>query len=315
MAEIREKINEIMEDMGGRIRNPLILSFILVWLYFHWQLIYLVLTMDSTLPVASRLGSVKIYINEHNNWCGMIGIPLLWSFVSLCLYYLIAIAGQAIRILFGKRFNAFMLYKIDKGAFALKTELDLERKKNNKLQNELNKVKDSSNSLVTENSDLENENGQLSSELNKISGEYERAKTHVYNNEKFIERHQNTLVALLARSKQVKDVAIPRAEVLRNHFSVINGNWNGLYGNFLPQNSGNALNLIIDHESVLDYQGQEVGTMEDFSFEKSLNLVEFKLKKTKDNIVSVDQFYLIIINRDEMIGLYNKDFVSLKREK
>lgn len=310
---MRDKIKEILDDMGSRIRNPLILSFILVWLYFHWQLVYIVFTIEETVPIKLRLDVLKSY-TYSKGWCGMIGWPLLISFLSLIVYYLIAILAQAIKVLLGKRLNAFMLYKFDTGSYAHKSELETERKKNKKLQEELDKARSVQGKYLSENSDLETENSDLGKELNRLSNEYETAKSHIHNNPKFIEKYSNLLVFLLGRANNVEGIKKKNGEILRSHFSVVNGNWEGLYGTFLPQNSGTSLNIIIDNEKVLDFSNNQIGEIIDFSFEKNLDLIDFKLKRIKESPQHLEVFHLIRINRNEMIGLYNDNFVKFKRE-
>jgi hypothetical protein len=314
MVTLRNKVNEIISDMSGRIRNPMILSFILVWLYFHWQLVYLLFTMDTALPMSNRLVSLRTYIADHNNWYGMIGKPLIWSFISLAAYYLIAIVGQAIRIFVGKRLNAHMLSKVDRGAFALKIDLEELRKRNDSLIKELNEVNDSLARYVSDNSKLKTKNDGLSIDLSRITNEYETAKSNILNNPKFIEHFSNTLVVLLGRANKVDGITNRKGEVLKSHFSVINGNWKGLYGGFLPQNSGTVFDVIVHNEMATDFQGNELGSIEDFSFDRGLSLINFKLKRTKETPPRYEAFYLILIHSDEMIGLYNDNFISFKRE-
>lgn len=154
MSELKSKVNEILEDLGGRIRNPLILTFILVWLYYHWTLIYQILTIDNSSPIEFRLGIFKSYIKQNRGWCGMIGIPIFWAFIALPVYYVIGIAAQGIKVIFAKRLNAYMLAKIDTGNFALKTELELEKSNLMKVNKELEMTKQANASMVAERGDI-----------------------------------------------------------------------------------------------------------------------------------------------------------------
>jgi hypothetical protein len=312
MTNVKENLKELMEDLGGRIRNPLILSFILVWLYFHWQLVYLLFTMDMTLPMDSRLGSVKTYISQRNYWLGMLGKPLVWAFISLTCYYLIAIAAQAIKVLVGKRLNAFLLIKIDNGAYALKTELNELKRKNNNLIKEHDDAKNSLAGVVTENTDIKQQMNELRRDYNDLAKNYNAIKDNINNNEKFIEQMTETMVWLLSKVRGIKK-QIGRSEILLNHFEVINGNWQGLINDsYLSKDAGSVLNINIQDEKVTDFSENKTGIIKGLSYDRKKELINYTLNLDSDK--KDQRLALIRLNKNELFGLIDERVIYFKRQ-
>lgn len=128
MNDLKDRIDEILADFKGRFRNPLVLSFLLVWAYYHWRLVYEIFTVDNGIAVGIRADHFETYIHQEG-WSGMIGYPLFFSVVSLVSFYLIGAAAQFIKLWLGKRLPASILAKWDKGTYDLKTETDKYKEK------------------------------------------------------------------------------------------------------------------------------------------------------------------------------------------
>ncbi len=142
MSSFKEIVDQIMEDTKGRFKNPLILSFILVWVYYHWSIVYIVITFNNAIPVNSRLSVFKEYVKAQEQ-TGMLWKPLFFSFISLAVFYLLGVAAQYIKLWLGKRLSAEMLAKYDKGKFEEKAVVE-------KIRSELKKMKGEKEVLETE---------------------------------------------------------------------------------------------------------------------------------------------------------------------
>ncbi len=310
MAEVKEKINEIMDDLRGRIRNPLILSFILVWFCFHWDLIYSILTIDLSIPLASRLEIMKDYMRSEAGWRGMIFKPLGWSFVSLVSYYLIAIAAQGIKVLVAKRLNAALLAKIDTGSFALKSELKAEKNYSKKLNQELEREKTTLASYQTEKEKTDMQVTHLRTQLHNAERERDEFKNNVLSNKQFIESFEQSLLFLLAKAKGLDLIHFNRQELLKSHYKIISGNWDVFSSQIYTKNSGTSNYFVFDNDKALDRSGSTFGNIIDLSYDKGYGLVSFTINKGNVN----EKFHLIRLHEDEMIGFWDNQFVHFKRK-
>src|SRR6478752_5800833 len=125
---MKEKIEEFLGDFNNRVKNPLIFTFIVVWLYFHWHIVYWLLTFDDGLSLPERYGVLTDYVNEKK-FSGLIGYPLAYSFLSLTGFYLIANASQFIKLFFGQKLNTFILDRFDNSKLVTREELNQEKEK------------------------------------------------------------------------------------------------------------------------------------------------------------------------------------------
>jgi hypothetical protein len=119
MNSLKDRIDEIIADLNGRFRNPLILTFLLVWLYYHWVFIYEIATIDHKIIVFQRKAYFQAYV-KGQGWCGMVGYPILVAVGSLISFYLIGVFAQFIKLWLGKRLPAAILAKYDTGKYELK---------------------------------------------------------------------------------------------------------------------------------------------------------------------------------------------------
>lgn len=143
MSTFKDKFKEVLEDLGGRIQNPLITSFILVWLYKHWLLIFVIFSFGE-FPLVAKAHYLLTYI-KLQGLCGMVLSPILYSFYSLSVYYLIAIMAQLLKLLIGTRLNAAVITMFDKGKYIQKSEYDKVKRDKQELKNaneQLEAIKD-----------------------------------------------------------------------------------------------------------------------------------------------------------------------------
>lgn len=78
METFKERFDDLLDDFKGRVKNPLILSFILVWIYQHWRLLYQFWAIDNKIPFSGRIHLFNIYL-KANGFQGMIVNPLFFA--------------------------------------------------------------------------------------------------------------------------------------------------------------------------------------------------------------------------------------------
>lgn len=311
MSDFKEKFNEIMDDLKGRIRNPLILSFILVWLYFHWEFIYQLFTINNALPVESRLSVFTKYI-EDNGTYEMIFHPLWVAFCSLITYYIIAIISQLIKV-GGKYLYSSILARIDPHSFVLRTELDKEKKHIKSLKHELNAATQENANLISfKESAIENLD-KLRKDNSGIRQELTLAQNNINYNLKFREEVENTIIYLLALKNDMgSSTALVKTDIHKNHYKALNGSWKIVSNNHkLDRTIGSTQNLSFDNDKVYRYGGESYGHVENLVFDKKYKLLSFSISSSSQPNLGI--FHLLKVNENEMMGLYDHNFVYFER--
>lgn len=311
MSEFKEKFNEIMDDLKGRIRNPLILSFILVWLYFHWEFIYQLFTINNALPVASRLSVFTKYIKDNGTY-EMIFHPLWVSFCSLLMYYIIAIIAQLIKV-GGKYLYSSILARVDPHSFVLRTELDKEKKHVKSLKHELSAATQENANLISfKESAIENLD-KLRKDIGGLRQEHTLVQNNINYNLKFRDEVENTIIYLLALKNDMASSAhLVKPDIHKNHYKALNGSWKIVSNEHkLEKSIGSTQNLSFDNDKIYRPGGDSYGQVEDLTFDKKYRLLSFSI--TSSNQPNLGIYHLLKVNEEEMIGLYNHNFVYFKR--
>jgi hypothetical protein len=313
MEIMKEKVSTVFSDLQGRVRNPIVLSFILVWLYFHWKLVYSFLTLDTSLPFQMRVDFLSSYVKKAT-WYGMVGVPLLWAFVSLVAYYLLAIVSQGVRVLIGKRLNAYFLSKLDTGSFVLKTEHSELKKRNVSLQREIDNTKDSLSRLLNEKQQIEHEAEQLRNRLYNSENKRQKAESNIRSHEFLQDNFQLTILKLLASYGGLEKVNFNRSEILADQFGILKGNWNITSNPVWSKNSGGSFEeILIKGSEYIRPLTNEVGEITDLEFDRGYSILSFTVKYKAES--KTDRKYLLIkLHDDEFIGFKDNEFVSWKRK-
>jgi len=306
MSEIKEKFDEIMGDLKGRIRNPLILSFILVWLYYYWPII-LILFDNSLSSSAKTLGITKITSVE--GWWGMLGKPVCFAFTSLFAYYMISVIAQLIKIM-GRRMNVKMLLNFDKGNYVLKSEYEIQKTKLKKMSDELVK----SNSIIIgfndEKKDLEKEAHDSKIEFGKQLAINNELSENMQASAKFLERFRHTLLFLLAKTKKITTPAVTQ-EILKDHYRPINGNWQTFSGNHISSQTGLSKYYFIKEDEVSNMEGKPYGKISELSYDKKNLIISFKMYVASQT--ATHQLHLVRTGIDEWIGFEEGNYIQFIR--
>jgi hypothetical protein len=302
MSNFKEKISEIMQDFGGRIKNPVIATFILVWMYQHWTLIFRLFSTYSNFSVEEKLFLVKIYIN-HNGFCGMVFCPLLISFGSLFCYYLIAIIAQLIKIV-GKFLNS-LIAKIDKPGFVPLADLEREEKYSKSLKLQLKQSIEDNKELTYFKEGHEQTHKDLKEEI-------DAANKNILNNTVFKENIEHTLMILLAKDKDIQQKDLYKDESVINQYNITNGSWDIVVSMVIGEKSGQKISVSFEDSIVKETNGNDYAKIKTFKFYKSSRRLDLALELTKDTRLVI--YNLILVNKDELMGFKDStNYVYFKR--
>jgi hypothetical protein len=321
METFKEKLDDLLDDYKGRIKNPLILSFILVWVYQHWRLLYQFWAIDTKIPFSGRIHLFNIYINE-NGFCGMILNPLFFAFVSLASFYLIAICGQAIKAFIGKKLAYSVLQKITPSDYVLKSEKSKVEKDLELLKMELVKQKENNKRLTIAETEY---NRQLSLEHSLYEGvikELKEVKSNIAYNIHFKEKIVDSILYLIASNDgdgHENRIYFPDKKQFIQPF--LNGSWKIYIYNSIGGNNTESYGLILKDGTIFSRNGQNIGEISDFTMDVKYNIITMCifLEESKNNNNNLredgDFYHLLKINNNELIGMRNSnDIVKFERE-
>lgn len=130
---MKDKLQEIYEGLKERLKSPFLLTFIAVWTIHNWEFVYAFLTFNSDMTYINRVSFLKAYLIVHN-YDELLWLPLLWTFVSIGLYFVGSFLSEGLNLIYSKWVRTWLYLVIDKNK--LKTEDDYnlleERRKNYK---------------------------------------------------------------------------------------------------------------------------------------------------------------------------------------
>ena len=307
MSEIQQRIEDVMEDFKGRIRNPLILSFLLVWLYCHWALVYKFLTINESINVDDRILIFKKYIWSYG-WIGMILKPLILSFVSLAFFYFIGALGQFIKVMVGKRFTAWITLKFDVGNYVTKVEYESSKRKLKNSQIEIERINNEYHSLQDRLKIAEKKRNdsitQMQDEKNKVN----ELEKNITSNKDYKTRLEITLTYLLAKVHSI-NVSLD-TNFIKDSFAVIDGNWQiGDSKNYVKE--ANSFSYFIFEKGVVYNQKKDKQfNIYDLEYDRVNRIIRFGT--SIGNIT--EKYVLIKMSDDELIGFKGDNtFVRFNR--
>lgn len=100
MSTFIQNVKEFYNTLPERFRNPPVISFIIIWCYIHWQLLFLLYTFDSDLNQGMKNSMIEKYIFEHEGRWGMVWVPLFWTLCSILIFYGISVITKLLNIFY-----------------------------------------------------------------------------------------------------------------------------------------------------------------------------------------------------------------------
>ena len=305
-----DKAKEIFEDYKGRIKNPLIASFILIWLYKHWSLLFWVLASDEKISIYMKIDKVQEYI-DGKGWLGMVLYPFLISCFAMPAYFLIANLAQWVYIWVGKRLNAEIVSRADAGLMIKKTELNKEKDKAKVLKkniedltlevDNLTQFKQNSYDIIEK---YENESKQYKVQLTT-------AKTNINFNEKFQEQFIYTLIYLLGKSRGQMIEGIINSNIVNYNLSLLKGSWELQKHDFIESTNFQTTALNINDSKVTRFNDEKYGRITDFTIDQSTKICELTIER-EDGQQEKSTFFQV--NSNLFKGISEGKYVVLSRK-
>lgn len=120
---MNEKINDVIESLKERIKNPIIFTFLFIWILKHWELIYSIFNFDKHHSLFYKLETIKKYLDNNSIW-ELLFSPLLLALTSILGYYCISMLSEAFGLSYLKWGRPFLYRKLDKNKIITKEEYE-----------------------------------------------------------------------------------------------------------------------------------------------------------------------------------------------
>ncbi|MES2566215.1 MAG: hypothetical protein V4565_05080 [Bacteroidota bacterium] len=133
---IKEWFNQTVEDLDNRFRNPLILSFVIVWLINNWELVYMIFNFNANYSLNLKLLDLKFYLSSKDS-CTLLWMPIGFAFISLFGFYVIGVASQLMKLFIGTKLPLYLMGRHDNSKYVYRTELEKFEKSSNQYFKEL----------------------------------------------------------------------------------------------------------------------------------------------------------------------------------
>lgn len=130
---MKDKLQEIYEGLKERLKSPFLLTFIAVWTIHNWEFVYAFLTFNSDMTYINRVSFLKAYLIVHN-YDELLWLPLLWTFVSIGLYFVGSFLSEGLNLIYSKWVRTWLYLVIDKNKLKTEDDYNLLEERRKKLQ-------------------------------------------------------------------------------------------------------------------------------------------------------------------------------------
>lgn len=172
---MKEQLEEAYNNIKDRFKNSFIITFLVVWVICHWELVYSVFNFDSEENLESKIFSINHYLKCHN----MIWIPMGIAIISLILLYIIFIFSEIIH-----SYYSIIRNKTLKAIGDSKKIIEIE--KYNELGQELDKIRSRAGELQRIESEYILSKQGLEQEVSALSNQLEQANSQLTTNSEAI---------------------------------------------------------------------------------------------------------------------------------
>lgn len=144
------------DNFKEKTRNPFLGTYLIVWLFRNWELIYSIFHFDNEQKLNDKVDFIKNYYSEHNFIANLLS-NILWAFGLLILTYLLLNISRLIVNLSEKRVTPWIYELTDSKSIVLKSEYERIRVERDDVQVRLDKERESRSKLETRIKNLESE--------------------------------------------------------------------------------------------------------------------------------------------------------------
>ena len=120
---IRDFLISFKDNLNEKSRNPFLGTYLIVWLFRNWELVYTLFHFDPEQKLEHKVGFIKGYYSQHDFIENLL-TNIYWAFGLLILTYLLLSISRLIVNLSDKRITPW-IYKItDSNSIVLKSEYE-----------------------------------------------------------------------------------------------------------------------------------------------------------------------------------------------
>lgn len=163
---VLDNIKNSAKHLYERFNSPFGGTFITVWAFHHWQLVYSFFTFDEDCTLNDRIYILQQYLDKSNT-CELFWWPLTYTFLVIVLFLIFSNLGYAAIVIAEKWAKPSIFYFIDRNKNAPREDLDKMKIRTRGLQIDLQKSED--------------EVQQAHSEIQELKIKLTSTETEVYN--------------------------------------------------------------------------------------------------------------------------------------
>ena len=161
-----EAFKSLGNTFVNRIRNPFGGTFLLIWVAYHWRLIFSLFNFDSRHTLSDKIKIIESYYDTSKSW-DLVWFPVLLTFLSIILYLIFQHISLAIFTFFDRWVKPIVLKTVDKNQIIAKSDFEKVELEASEYQKKLKEIKDENYKLVIENEKTEKQNQDLNYQLTK----------------------------------------------------------------------------------------------------------------------------------------------------
>lgn len=328
MEGVTNYFKNLLDELNERVKNPFLLSFVIMWSYWNWELIILIITHDSGKSPLSLIDVIKKYIST-NGTCIMFWNPIWYGIIYFLIYYLVSIASQLVRQSLGVELLHLLLRKFNWHKFIEQDKFDELEIKYNETTEKLKKSKielnDAWNKLDESKSNLDS----LIKTLETNKKNYQQLEISDSLKSQELDNFSKIVKCLLTNLKYSKldnviDVEYNRIKdyFLKGEFHIFN------YGMKTFNSSSNVSTFGFDGSNIYEIgNGFPIGVVTKAEYSNVTNclLLHFKfsekprlLMDREGKLIQMENltFELFKVNEEKYIGtMLERNYVELKKIK
>lgn len=200
---VKDFLVSFSDNFKERVKNPLLGTYLLVWLVRNWDLIYSLFNFDSNLKLKDKIGFVNNYFKK-TDFVENLLINIYWAFGLLILTYLLVNASRFIVNLSEKQLTPW-IYKItDSKSIVLKNEYERIRSQSDDMQVRLDNEREAKSRLEFRIKNLENELIEIGKSKKSVSAD-EMLKSELQNNTTKTQERTDILITKLKAKNLQQD--------------------------------------------------------------------------------------------------------------
>lgn len=347
---MKEKIDALYEGLKERLKSNFLLTFIVVWLIHHWEVVFTIFNFDQYYSLNSKIARLSVYFEQEKKDWNIWFWPLIWTFGSICLYYVFSSISEILNIIY-QNIRKWIYKKWDNKKIKTIEEYIEQVEENKKLQLLIASLEQGRETLLSTNESLDKSNGEknkllannretiekyrkqvqeltdnqeklISDRTKKILEEKEEAvkmskgyQEYYGKNQDFNQNIATPLLILLGRVFSINNQALLESQQGQNTDEprdLMEGIWVLKIYQGANLSSYNEEKINIQNRNIHDMKKDVfLGAIKSFKYNKASKLVTFIISHRDNMDINVK---LIAEHKNRLHGFWNEQIVSFQRE-